>query len=764
MKLFNILLVTSISICVALNSQANVKSDTQGVKRYAVIAGSNSGGQQRITLKYADDDAQSFSDVFTSLGGLEDQNNHLLLEPTIDELLSAIQNVNKKIAEDQAKIVDGVKPRVEFIFYYSGHSDEKSLLLGEQSLTYKALKDSLKAVNADVKLAILDSCASGAFTRLKGGQSVKPFLANESSSLEGYAYLASSSVDEAAQESDAIEGAYFTHYLVSALRGAADISKDNKITLDEAYQYASSETLARTQGSVYGAQHAAYDIQLSGESSLVLTDLTKTSANLLIKEDVIGRIYIRDQNGRLKVELNKFSAEPLTIGLEPGVYQITIENNGKVYQQQKFVINKGITELRIDSLNEIDPTYSVARGGVKYNEIEELGFKFSVIPSMQFPANINNNKQRVKLDLNIFGNQTYQIKGLAMGSIYNYIEDSTKGALIAGTFNYNKGDFSGWSMSGVANVHLGQTNNGNMFTGVLNYSQNKFKGFMASGTTNISQGATTGLLATGVANIILNDNTLFSDKKVTNTSTSKGFMASGVLNYTQQSYKGLQATGVVNISLKQMQGAQFSGVVNIANDMDGLQMSGVVNIANKMKGFQFGVVNVAKEMDGYTFGLINIIGDGRMDVAVSYDELEFINVGIKTGSKKSYSHLFIAKHKDSDIYKAGFGLGLTHNITNKIVMDNSLSSVSYLRKLDCEFCDQYDSFEDFEQNIERIIVAKYQIDFGYKISNYLKPNIGFSYNKTIDSNKEEITTINEMLTGPNLIKDSWFGFNVGIDI
>jgi len=332
MKRLNLILMTVFSISIVLHSQANVDIETQGVKRYAVIAGANSGGAGRITLRYADDDAMSISDVFTSIGGLEKQNNQLLLEPTANELLNAIEKVKVKIKKDQDNNKNLIKPRVEFIFYYSGHSDEKNLLLGEQTLAYSTLRDSLNSVEADVHLAILDSCASGAFTRLKGGQQVKPFLENETSQVEGYAYLASSSIDEAAQESDAIGGAYFTHYLVSALRGAADLSKDKKITLNEAYQYAFNETLARTQGSVYGAQHAAYDIQLSGESSLVLTNLEKTSANVLMDENILGRIYIRDQKGVLKVELNKQNVEPLNIGLEPGEYQITIEREGKVYQ------------------------------------------------------------------------------------------------------------------------------------------------------------------------------------------------------------------------------------------------------------------------------------------------------------------------------------------------------------------------------------------------------------------------------------------------
>ena len=61
-----------------------------------------------------------------------------------------------------------------------------------------------------------------------------------------HAYLTSSSEDEASQESDQIGSSFFTHYLVSGLRGAADASDDDLVTLEEVYRYAREETLTRT--------------------------------------------------------------------------------------------------------------------------------------------------------------------------------------------------------------------------------------------------------------------------------------------------------------------------------------------------------------------------------------------------------------------------------------------------------------------------------------------------------------------------------------
>jgi uncharacterized caspase-like protein len=108
------------------------------------------------------------------------------------------------------------------IVYYSGHADEKGLLLGDDRYSYRSLRDRLDQIPGDVRIAVLDACSSGAFTRMKSGQSRPAFLVDESSDMRGHAFLTSSSDSEAAQESDRIRASYFTHYLLSGFRGAAD--------------------------------------------------------------------------------------------------------------------------------------------------------------------------------------------------------------------------------------------------------------------------------------------------------------------------------------------------------------------------------------------------------------------------------------------------------------------------------------------------------------------------------------------------------------
>src|SRR5204863_4666070 len=130
-----------------------------------------------------------------------------------------------------------------------------------------------------------------------------PFMLDATTETKGHAYLTSSAATEVAQESDRIEASFFTYYLVSGLRGAADVNLDRRVTLQEAFQFAAQETLARTEQTVGGPQHAAYEFDLAGTGELVVTDVRSTQAGLVLAPELAGRIGVRDQHGDLVAEL-----------------------------------------------------------------------------------------------------------------------------------------------------------------------------------------------------------------------------------------------------------------------------------------------------------------------------------------------------------------------------------------------------------------------------------------------------------------------------
>ena len=302
-------------------------ADDNELRRFAMVIGANDGGADRVKLRYATTDAQAVARVVRELGGVSPGDLDLLLDPASHALDAGFTAMQRKLtAARQARV------RIELLVYYSGHSDEEGLLLGGVRYSYARLREQIRAMPADVHIAILDSCSSGAFTRTKGGTRRPSFLIDAANQVRGHAFLSSSSADEAAQESDRIGASFFTHYLISGLRGGADRNRDGRVTLNEAYEFAFEETVSRTATTKHGTQHPAYDMHLAGTGDVVMTDLRATHAALILAADIDGRVLIRNAQGRLVVELQKARGASMTLGLGPERYQVTLQRGTRHFQ------------------------------------------------------------------------------------------------------------------------------------------------------------------------------------------------------------------------------------------------------------------------------------------------------------------------------------------------------------------------------------------------------------------------------------------------
>ena len=326
------------ALCLGLFAPA--LSGSESMRRFVLAAGANLGGEDRIPLQYAISDAERFTDVMVSMGGVREADLLLLPDPGRSGFERAVDELRDRVAAARAEV-----RRTEVLVYYSGHADEDGLLLGEERLDYRELRGMMDRIDADVRIAILDACASGAITRIKGGRRRSAFEVDTSSDMRGYAFLTSSSAEETAQESDRIQASFFTHYLVSALRGAADVSEDGKVTLNEAYQFAYNETLNRTVETQGGVQHPAYHINLSGTGDVVMTDVRQTSAGLVMGTELRGRLFLRNEADQLVAELHKPEGRVVEIALEAGEYSIHLEQQDDLYLAHADVVKGQRTEV-----------------------------------------------------------------------------------------------------------------------------------------------------------------------------------------------------------------------------------------------------------------------------------------------------------------------------------------------------------------------------------------------------------------------------------
>ena len=299
----------SIALAIMLPGQARAE------RRYAVVIGANAGWTQDRPLRYAENDAERIRDVLVALGGFAADRVALLRDPDTGEVREALRQLAtaaRKASEDALVFV-----------YYSGHADARHLhLRGEPPLSQGELQDTLRAMPAAIKLAVIDACKSGAVLRKGGGPAAEFDVDVVAPQLSGLVLLTSSGADELSQESRALAGSVFTHHLVSGMRGAADDDSDQRVTVAEAYRYAYERTRADTATS--GAlQRPAFRYELSGQGEIVLTELATGRAQLRVPRGPPQKYVILDAHEwRLIAEVRASPDRDLVLALAPGTYHV----------------------------------------------------------------------------------------------------------------------------------------------------------------------------------------------------------------------------------------------------------------------------------------------------------------------------------------------------------------------------------------------------------------------------------------------------------
>jgi hypothetical protein len=642
-------------------------NDTPALRRFALVTSSNNGGAGRVALRFANSDAESLARVLSSLGGVQSRDVLLVQEATRSGLLTAFAQVKKEIAAERRPQV-----RRELFVYYSGHSDEDGLLLGGDRIGYQELRRWIEESGADVRIVVLDSCASGALIRQKGGVHRQAFLSDASTKARGHAFLTASSADEAAQESDRIGAAFFTHYLVSGMRGAADANHDQRVTLNEAYQFAYNETLHRTETSRSGAQHPAYDFQLAGTGDLVVTDLHASGSRLVLDRDLFGRIYVRDANDHLLAELRKEPGYPVELGLEAGKYRVVLDADGRIYEAKAILSENGRAEVGKTQFAEVTPMVSTRRGdeppGIRQppmgpnlpapKEYKDVDFDMVLAPGVRLsgPSDlpvrhhlvlgvIGHSDSLHGLQLSLAGNiAQYEMVGAQMAGFYQLTYGQARGLQLGWGVNMALAGLTGAQIAWLANIANGDLRG---FQGaIFNYNRGSVHG-ASLGLVNLNVGVQHGAQI-GLVNMAKNE--------------VHGAQV-GLVNLTLAARDSHGArVGLVNVdrSVNDMHGAMV-GLVNVGWNINGTQV-GLVNVANEIKGAQVGLVNFARKNDGASIALLPMVLDGYNHAALWFSDNSFVNVGAKLGTHHVYVVLGAGMTRDRSpenhrMFSSTWGIG-----------------------------------------------------------------------------------------------------------
>ncbi|MCB9680199.1 MAG: caspase family protein [Alphaproteobacteria bacterium] len=629
------------------------------LRRFALVIGSNDGGPERVTLRYAHTDADSFAHVLTDLGGVAPDDLLVLSEPSRDGITAAFADLSARVVAAHRTAA-----RVEVVVYYSGHSDASGLLPGGEPYSYLRLRTELARLDADVRLAVLDSCASGALVRAKGGIARPAFLTDEASTVRGEAFLTSSTADESSQESDRIGASFFTHHLVTALRGAADADGDGLVTLSEAYTYTFRETRASTADSRIGPQSPYYALDLAGQGDYVMTDLRAATARLELGATLDGALWLRTADGHLFAQVDKVPGKPLVLSVPPGTYQVQLQTRPVAYTARVTVTPGRTAHVEVADLTrqdlfvdgrtrgdtEADPPSRTVHGQFRVAGTPLDSPKASVavqgVAFHLFGGTVHSLRGGV---LGLFGTRArHDVTGAQLTFGYTHAGGDLKG--FQGSFFVNDvgGRLAGLQGAGIVNLVHGdspQSTFGSQLAGVGNIAWGGRKGAQLSTLFNVHHGHLVGAQLAGGVNVA--------------GSRVDGAQLSILGNQARDTVRGLQVSGLFNAAVG-MRGAQLA-LINKAGDGDGVQL-GLINVARRMKGFQLGLFNVADELDGEALGLVTIARNGYHAFELWTDDLTPAALGFKFGSKHIYTTLLVGLDPVDDI-ALSFGGGMGGHAT-----------------------------------------------------------------------------------------------------
>jgi len=239
-------------------------------KRYAVLVGVNEYAHAGETppirsLRFAASDARDLATLLTQKGGYAAEDLQLLAnaEATRAAIDSALRTLRARVREEDT-----------VVFFFSGHGtvgtardglshyylvphDGRPSDLDGTAIRDDVLEELIGQLPAKKVVVLLDACHSGGLgeKRAKGftnpgvrtGPQGRAFM----EATEGRVILAASRPEQVSIEDDQLQHGVFTHFLLEALGGPADLNRDGEVTALEAYQYLSArvrEYTARTHG------------------------------------------------------------------------------------------------------------------------------------------------------------------------------------------------------------------------------------------------------------------------------------------------------------------------------------------------------------------------------------------------------------------------------------------------------------------------------------------------------------------------------------
>jgi hypothetical protein len=382
------IVVAGMALLAALGAGA-ARADTPGDEQasyatFALIIGVNqSVDPDTTTLRYADDDAARYLDLFRSLGArtyvltrLDENTSRLHPQLAAEALLPLRADFDRAVASVAHDVAQARQRHVKTALYfvYAGHgnvSDGRGYITLEDSRLDAATLDGevVDGVGADHTHFIVDACDSYflALGRGPGGQRRE---AHGFSTLGGLrvrdsvGLLLSTSSARESHEWSGYQAGVFSHEVRSALYGAADADGDGQVSYREV-----SAFVERANEAIPNEQYRPDVYARAPKDSPVLLDLRgRRSSRIDVSGSHAGRYFLEDSRG---VRIADFHNEA-----GQAAYLLRPAHVGRLYLRRaddevEFAVPAGPSVVEVAELSPSEPRER-ARGGA--NDAYELLF------------------------------------------------------------------------------------------------------------------------------------------------------------------------------------------------------------------------------------------------------------------------------------------------------------------------------------------------------------------------------------------------------
>lgn len=138
------------------------------------------------------------------------------------------------------------KPEDEVIFAYSGHGFDGGITCYDtkNAVFSSEIQEIMRQCKAKRKIILLNACHSGSFSKKSRDSRNTGYNSQDSDVM----LFMSSRASEPSWENTLMKNSYFFDQIIKALRGYADVNKDNIVTARELFNYVYSGVLKLTDG------------------------------------------------------------------------------------------------------------------------------------------------------------------------------------------------------------------------------------------------------------------------------------------------------------------------------------------------------------------------------------------------------------------------------------------------------------------------------------------------------------------------------------